>query len=159
MTDSIYTLSLRHRGISAEAAQDMSVLRKYTIDHLPLEPIVALLVSDPIQRAIDLAGDTDRSNFIVTDAKGVYRGVITTDELQQVLIDKAAIPLLTVGEVMRSDVRPVRHTENLASLFDAFVKFEVDAMPIGLEYDPSKTIGLVTRDALLRHTQKHWLGK
>lgn len=159
MTDSIYTLSLRNRGISAEAAQDMSVLRKYTIDHLPLEPIVPLLTGDPIQRAIDIASETSRSNFIVTDQKGIYRGILTTDELQLVLIDKAAIPLLTVGEVMRSDVKPIRHTENLASLFDAFVMHEVDAMPIGLEYDPTKTIGLVTRDALLRHTQKHWLGK
>ncbi len=159
MADSIYTLSLRHRGIFTEAAQDMSVLRKYTIDHLPLEPLIPLLTSDPIQRAIDLAGDMDRSDFIVTDAKGTYRGILTTDELQQVLIDNAAIPLLTVGEVMRSDVKPMRHTENLASLFDAFVKYEVHAMPIGLEYDPTKTIGLVTRDALLRHTQKHWLGR
>ena len=159
MADSIYTLSLRQRGISAEAAQDMSVLRKYTIDHLPLDPIVTLNTADPIQRAIDLAADLPRSNFIVTDAKGAYRGFLTADELQQVLIDKAVIPLLTVGEVMRDDVKPVRHTENLASLFDAFVQLEVDALPIGLEYDPNKTIGIVTRDALLRHTQKHWLGK
>lgn len=159
MADSIYTLTLRHRGISAEAAQDMSVLRKYTIDHLPLEPQVALQATEPIQRAIDLASETSRSNFIVTDNAGRYRGLVTADELQQVLFDKAAIPLLTVGEVMRTDVQPIRHTENLASLFDAFVQHEVDAMPIGLDYDPNKTIGLVTRDALLRHTQKHWLEK
>jgi hypothetical protein len=36
--DSIYTHSLRQRGLTPEAAADMSALRKYAVDHLPIEP-------------------------------------------------------------------------------------------------------------------------
>jgi CIC family chloride channel protein len=156
LADSVYTVTLRQRGLSAEAAADMPALRKFAIDHLPLEPIVPLFDTDPIQRAIDLAGETDRSNFIVTDKAGKFRGLITSDQLQAVLMQEEAIPLLTCAEVMRTDIRPLRHTENLASLFDAFIVHDIDALPVGLEYDPTKTIGIATRDALLRHYRKHW---
>ena len=154
--DSLYTRALRQRGISPEAAADLSSLRQYTINHLPIEPVLRLTDTDPVSNAIDLAQDTSRSNFIVSDADGHYRGVLTGAELRAVLIDIEAIPLLTVGEVMRSDVKPMRHTENLAALFDAFLAHDIEAMPVGLEYDPDKTIGIVTRDALMKHYQKHW---
>lgn len=156
--DSVYTEDLRRRGLSPEAQADTSILRKYAIDHLPLEPIVPLRAADPFQRAIDLAADTDRSNFVVTDDAGRFKGLVTADEIRKVLIDEEAIPLLTVGEVMRADIKPMRHTENLASLFDAFVAHDIDALPVGLDYDPNKTIGIVTRDSLMKHYQKHWRG-
>lgn len=156
LSDSVYTVALRQRGLTPEAAADTGVLRKYAIDHLPLEPIVPLRDTDPIQRAIDLASDTDRDNFVVTDKNGKYRGLITADQLRDVLIGEEAIPLLTAGEVMRTDIKPLRHTENLAALFDEFVRLDVDAIPVGLDYDPTKTIGIVTRDALMKHYQKHW---
>jgi chloride channel protein, CIC family len=156
--DSVYTEDLRRRGLSPEAAADTSILRKYAIDHLPLEPIVPLRATDPFQRAIDLASDTDRSNFVVTDDTGRFKGLVTAEEIRQVLIDEEAIPLLTVGEVMRADIKPMRHTENLASLFDAFIAHDIEALPVGLDYDPNRTIGIVTRDSLMKHYQKHWRG-
>ena len=159
MTDSIYTLTLRQRGLSPEAAGDMSALRQYTIDHLKLEPIVPLVTTDPARRAIELATESDRTNFVVVDETGKYRGVLTGTEIRMMLLQPESIPLMTVSEVMRQDILPVRHTENLQSLFDLFLKHEVDALPVGLDYDPSRTIGIVTRDALLKHYHRHWTPK
>lgn len=156
LPDSIYTLTLRQRGLSPEAAQDMSALRKYTIDHLKLEPIVPLVTTDPASRAIELATESDHANFVVVDGQGVYRGVLTGREVRLMLLEPAAIPLMNVGEVMRHDIAPVRHTENLQSVFDLFLKHEVDALPVGLDYDPTRIIGIVTRDALLKHYHRHW---
>ncbi|MGC4032674.1 MAG: chloride channel protein [Tepidisphaeraceae bacterium] len=156
MADSIYTLTLRERGLSPEAAQDMPALRKYTIDHLKLEPIVALHTNDPAQHVIELASQNEQTNFVVTDEKGIYKGVLTNEELQQLFMSPDAVPLMTVAEVMRSDIQPVRHTENLQSLFNLFLKYEVNALPVGLDYDPTRTIGIVSRDALLKHYHSHW---
>ncbi|HEX8323155.1 MAG TPA: chloride channel protein [Tepidisphaeraceae bacterium] len=159
MRDSIYTLTLRQRGLSPEAAQDMSALRKFTIDHLKLEPIVPLLTTDPASRSIELATESDRTNYIVVDASGAYRGMLTGHEIRLMLLEPHAIPLMTVGEVMRHDIQPVRHTENLQSLFDLFLRYEVDALPVGLDYDPNRIIGIVTRDALLKHYHRQWATK
>ncbi len=154
--DSVYTNALRQRGLSPEAAADTSLLRKYAIDHLPLEPIVPVRANDAFQRVIDLASETDRENFVVTDDAGRFKGLITAEEIRLVLLDEEAIPLLTVGEIMRADIIPLPHTENLAALFDAFLKHDIEALPVGLDYDPTKTIGIVTRDTLMRHYQRHW---
>ena len=156
LADSIYTLTLRRRGLSPEAAADMSALRKYTIDHLKLEPIVPLDVNEPAQRAIEYATEHDRTNFVAVDADGKFKGLVTGHEIRLMLLEPDAIPLMTVSEVMRQDVSPVRHTENLQSLFDLFLQYDVDALPVGLDYDPSRIIGIVTRDSLLRHYHQHW---
>ena len=159
LADSIYTLTLRRRGLSPEAAADMSALRKYTIDHLKLEPIVPLEVNEPAQRAIDCATEHDRTNFVALDAAGKFKGLVTGHEIRQMLLEPDAIPLMTVSEIMRQDVAPVRHTENLQSLFDLFLQYDVDALPVGLDYDPNRIIGIVTRDSLLRHYHQHWNAK
>lgn len=155
MSDSVYTLSLRQRGISPEAAQDMSSLRKYTIDHLKLLPITPLHAGDTARAAIAMSADTDQSSFVVLDGQGLYAGMVTGEELRPLLLDLEALPLVTIGDLMRTDIQPVRHTENLASLFDLFIRYNVDALPVGLEYNPMRTIGIVTREALLKHYQKH----
>ena len=121
MADSIYTLTLRQRGLSPEAQQDMSLLRKYSIDHLASIRThridVPLLTTDPARRAIDLAMQGEHSNFIIVDDKGAYKGVVTSAEIQQMLLAAEAIPLMTVSEVMRSDIKPVRHTEKSGPRF------------------------------------------
>lgn len=156
MRDSIYTLTLRQRGLSPEAAGDMSALRQYTIDHLKLEPIVPLVTTDPARRAIELASERDGKHFVVVDPAGAYRGLVTGEELRIMLLEPESIPIMTVADVMRQDIVPIRHTENLQSLFDIFLRYEVDALPVGLDYDPTRTIGIVTRDALLKHYHQHW---
>ena len=155
MTDSIYTLSLRHRGISPEAAQDMTSLRKFTIDHLKLLPIHPLHAGDTARQAIEQCIENDETSFVVLDKSGSYVGMVTDEELRPVMMDAEALPLVTIGDLMRTDIQPVRHTENLASLFDSFIRYNVDALPVGLEYNPKRTIGIVTREALLKHYQKH----
>jgi CBS domain-containing protein len=147
---------LRQRGLSPEAAGDKSALRQYTIEHLKLEPIVPLITTDPAKRAIDLAGERDTTNFVVIDSTGVYRGVITGEEIRLMLLEPESLPLITVADVMRQDIKPVRHTENLQSLFDLFLRYDVEALPVGLDYDPNRTIGIVTRDILLKHYHQHW---
>ena len=113
------------------------------------------MIGDPAKRAIDLAMQNEQSNFVIVDEKGGFRGMLTETEIRQMLLAADAIPLMTVGEVMRSDIRPVRHTENLASLFDEFLRYDVDALPIGLDYDPNRTIGIATRDGLLKYYHTH----
>jgi len=155
MNDSVYTLSLRQRGISPEAAQDMTSLRKYTIDHLKLQPIHPLRPADTARQAIEQCIENDETSFVVLDPTGSYMGMVTDDELRPVMADPETLPLVTIGDLMRTDIPPVRHTENLASLFDLFVRYNVDALPVGLEYNPKRTIGIVTRDVLMKHYQKH----
>lgn len=154
--DSVYTEHLRKRGVRPESSSDMSSLRKYAIDHLPMEPILPLRLSDPFKRVIDLATQTDRSHFVVTDDTGQFKGIITSEEVRQVLLEPQAIPLLTVAEVMRTDVQPLRHTENLASLFEAFLVYNIEALPVGLDHEPNRVVGIVSRDSLMKHYQRSW---
>ncbi len=153
MHESIYTQELRNKGLTPESAMHTAVLRKFVINQLPLQAIRRIQITDSIQSLIQLASRTEQSNFVVFDEKQDYCGIITEDTLKTILIQSEAIPLLTLEEVVRRDIRPIAHTENLAILLEAFVRNHTDAIPIGLESDPRQIIGMATRDILMDYYQ------
>ena len=70
------------------------------------------------------------------------------------LIQRDAMPLLLVRDVMRRDVPIVRSADDLSTVLDAFTRLEVDHLPVCLPKSPGKVIGLISRSALMRRYQE-----
>jgi CBS domain-containing protein len=87
-------------------------------------------------------GSWDRS-----DAGG-YLGIII-DDIKTALRQREAIPFLLVGELMCKDP-PVRITDDLATVLDAFSRHEVSHLPVVTEVNPTKVIGLVSGAGSMR---------
>lgn len=151
--DSIYTLTLRLRGVRIGGAADLSLLRRLTVEQVPLEPAAIFHAEDPFQRVVDLVADTGEADFVVVDGHGVYEGLITEDDVQATLIAREALPLLLVEDVMRRGVPLVRSTDDLSTVLDAFTRHDVEHLPVCLPSSPGKVIGLVSRAALMRKYQ------
>jgi CIC family chloride channel protein len=156
--DSIYTHTLRMRGIKWGSASDLSVLRRMNVEQVELEPATVLQVSEPVQKALDLAAQLGSANFVATDAEGTYQGMVVTDQLNQALIERDVVPLTIVGDVMRSDIPPVKNTDDLATVFEMFCQTEMAYLPVCLASRPGKVIGLISRNALMRTYQGQWAG-
>jgi chloride channel protein, CIC family len=151
--DSIYTHTLRTRGIKWGAASDLSALRRMNVEQVELEPATILQATEPVQRALDLAAELGAANFVVTDVEGTYQGMVVTDQLNQALIQRDVVPLMIVGDVMRSDIPPVSNTDDLATVFEMFSQSEMAYLPVCLASRPGKVIGLISRTALMRTYQ------
>ena len=152
--DSVYTLSLRSRGVRQGNARDFSLLRRITVEQVPLAPVAVVSDSDPLQHLLDLSAMTSNYDFVVSDQQGRYEGMVLSAALNPVLMDRDAVPLLVVGDVMRSDIPPVRTTDDLAAVFDAFSQFDVSHLPVCVPQDSKKIIGLISRSALIRKYQE-----
>jgi CBS domain-containing protein len=92
--------------------------------------------------------------FVVSDMQGRYEGMILAKQLNPVLMDRDAIPLLVVGDVMRTDIPPVRTTDDLAAVFDAFSQHDVSHLPVCVPQNAQRVIGLISRTALIRKYQE-----
>ncbi len=152
-SESIYTMSLRERGIRTGGSSDQMLLRRMNVEQASLEPASALAPSDPLQRAIDLSAQLNTSNFPVLDKQGYFIGMLTEDDINVALMQREAVPLLLVGDVMRTDIPFLRSSDDLASALDVFSRHEVDHLPVCLSQSPGKVIGLISRAGLMRTYQ------
>jgi CIC family chloride channel protein len=152
--DSIYTATLRSRGVRVGTAGDFSLLRQITVEQVSLDPVSTVQDSDPVQHLLDLSAMTSTYDFVVSNAEGQYAGMVLATELSPVLMDRDAVPLLVAGDVMRGDIPPVRTTDDLAAVFDAFSRFDVSHLPVCVPQNATHVIGLISRTALIRKYQQ-----
>ncbi len=149
--DSIYTDLLRRKGIRFGQLADMTLLRRMTVADVPATPAVLVADSDPAQRLIDLAAEYATTDFVVADESEVYQGMVVGDDVRTTLVQREAVPLMIVAELMRNDLPSVRPGDTLDDVLDKFAKHEVSSLPI---VDAGgRVTGMVTRSRLLRTYQ------
>jgi signal-transduction protein with cAMP-binding, CBS, and nucleotidyltransferase domain len=126
------------------------MLRRLSVEQVSLDPASLVKISDPFQVVLDRAASMGITNFVVTDEQGFYVGMIVDKEFNLALLDREAVPLLLVSELMRTDVPFVRNSDDLASVLEIFARFEIDHLPVCLAQAPGKVIGLISRGGLMR---------
>jgi len=150
--DSIYTHRLRQLGIRFGAYSDMTLLSKLSVSHVPLAPAVTVHPSDPVQRLIDLAEQYAVTDYAVVDDNGCYTGMVVGDDVKTTLMEREAIPLMIVAEVMRTDLPTVTAEQSLEVVLDKFSNHEVSSLAVTDE--SQKVSGMITRSRLMRRYQQ-----
>jgi CIC family chloride channel protein len=149
--DSIYTLTLRRRGVYIGGGV-MGQLQRVTVEQVELEPVSLVDVGDSLQRVMEAVADQGVSDVVAVNNEK-YAGMVTAGDLQTALWQREAIPLLTVADLLRSDIPIVRTTDDLASVLDLLSRHDVMRLPVCLPNSPGRVIGLISRVALLRRYQ------
>jgi CIC family chloride channel protein len=152
--DSIYTLSLRLRGVRVGTGNDLTLLRRLTREQVQLEPATVVRLGDPLQRALDLTISTGAADMVVVDERGGYVGMLTNEDIRAALYDREAVPLLLVSEIVRLNVPMLRTTDSLATVMDQFSAHDVSRLPVSLPGDGARVIGVASRAALMRRYQQ-----
>jgi chloride channel protein, CIC family len=151
--DSVYTLSLRLRGLRVGTTTDLTVLRRLTVENVDLEPAMVVRAADPLQRVLTMTESLGPADLVVVDHAGVYAGMITAADLQTAMIEREAIPLLTAGELMRAEIPLVDNTDDLAAVLDTFTRHDVARLPVTIAPSAGRVIGLISRAGLMKRYQ------
>lgn len=152
--DSIYTLSLRRRGVTIGTSSDLRILRRISVDQVQLDPVSSISPQTAFDLVVKQMAETQVADFVVLDERREYVGVVTGDEVHTALLQPESIPLLLAGEVMRTDVPCVRSSDDLASVLDIFSRFEVSRLPVCIASRPGHVIGMISRAELMRRYQR-----
>ena len=154
LPDSIYTLKLRRRGVRVGAIADLTVLRRITVEDVKRVNVPAIQIEEPLQKLIDVAGQTDAVDFIIVDAEGAYQGMVTGQDVRTALLQPEAVSLLLVSELVRSGVPTVSLGETLDIVLDRFARSDVESLPVSRDGDSSTVDGLITRHAVMDRYQE-----
>lgn len=154
--DSIYTASLRREGINVGRSQDLTILRRIPvasceIKTLPREPIYP---SDPLSKVIEMQGRHLVTDFVIVDQEsGRYMGMVTGQDIRTALLDREAIPLLLVAELMRTDLPTVGREDTLDTVMARFSQHDVSSLCVVSPIDPTLAMGMVSRTDVMRRYQ------
>lgn len=151
MRDSIYTAKLRQSGLILGGTRDLTVMRRIQLASirpapLPPQPIYP---SDPLEKVIDQLNVHRAPDFPVVDQSGTYLGMVTGEDVRAALVDREAIPLLLVAELLRTDLPVLTHEETLDTVMDKFAQHDVTClcMVTGPKRTPA---GLITRAGVMK---------
>ena len=154
LRDSIYTLKLRRRGVRVGTLTDLTILRRITVDDVERQKAPFVHPEDPLQKLIDLAGQTEAVDFVVIDEQGTYHGMVTGQDVRIALLQPEAVSLLVVAELVRSGVPTVGPDETLDAVLDKFARSDVESLPVTGRGDDSHVEALITRQAVMRRYQQ-----
>lgn len=147
--DSIYTLKLRRRGVRFGTLADLTILKGISADQVRTAPAITVNAEDPLQKLIDLAVDNEAGDFVVVDDQGAFQGLVVAGDIRTALLQPEAVPLLLVGELMRSGVPSVHPAETLDDVLDAFARCNVHSLPLMSAADGTHVDALITRQAVM----------
>ncbi|MCW5754671.1 MAG: chloride channel protein [Phycisphaeraceae bacterium] len=153
MRDSIYTHRLRQSGVLLGWTGDLATLRKTPLARcrqspLPPEPIYP---ADPLSKLIALHAVHDIPDFPVVDqASGRYLGLVTGYDMRTALIDREAVPLLLVAELLHTDYPVLHLDEMLDTAMDKFARHDVASLAVVDPARPDIPIGMITRADVLK---------
>jgi len=149
--DSIYTAWLRQRGIRMGRHSDMTLLRRLTVADVPLTPAVIVHPEEPAQRLIDLAEVYSVTDYVVCDEEDHVVAMVVGEDVRTTLVQRDAIPLMIVGELMRTGLPTVTLEETLDVVLDKFSRHDVSSLPVIDAGD--RLSGVITRARLMRKYQ------
>ena len=146
---SIYTLGLRRRGVVLGSGGDVTLLRRLTVDVVPMDPVRAVAIVAPLKDLLDAVADNEQ-DFIALDDHGMYAGIALAEDVRTALLQDQATPYLLVEDLVRSDVPTVNTTDDLSVAFEAFSRHDVGRLPVCLASQPGRVIGLISRREVMR---------
>jgi len=152
MRDSIYTMKLRRSGVLVGSGRDLTVMRRVPARTVPLTPLPPepIYPSDPLSKLISMHMPRTAPDFVVVDEHGKYLGMVTGEDLRTALVDREAIPLLLVAELLRTDLPTIDPEETLDTVMDKFADHDVAGICLMSPRDDRRPLGLITRANVIR---------
>jgi CIC family chloride channel protein len=152
--DSVYTAKLTQMGVRVGGAGDLTILRRLSVHDVPLMAAVAVHEDETAQHLLELSEKHMVRDFVVVDGSDRYVGVVTGADLSAALVYREAIPLLTVRELMRTDLPTLTRDETLDVALDKFSRHDTQSLAVLEESGSGRIGGLVTRAHLMERYQR-----
>ncbi len=159
--ESIYTLPLKKVGVRLGSAVGISALRRVTVDQLPLDKPQFVTTDETLSHVLSRSAEQGVRDFVVIDGSKRYVGLLTLDNIKDVMLAPEAAPLLLVGELVQADVPPLPPTATLEDALDAFSRVDTPILPVSGHPptpDMPSIMGVLSRMELMRRSGQELSG-
>ncbi|MBN7814508.1 chloride channel protein [Algoriphagus pacificus] len=118
--DSLYSLQLKDKGKFIPESKDQELLELIDITHVIERDLLPVHPDAKLKDLIDLVKISKRNIFPVVDDKKALRGIITLDDIRDIMFDTTRQETIFIRDLMHSPPEILLATENMQKAMDKF---------------------------------------
>lgn len=158
--ESLYTEKLKRRGIKLWRGRDLSVMDRILVGEVMVDRVTTIPESAPFKRIMELITTSRDSYFPVVDAEGRLSGIISIQNVREILLDSAELADIVVAkEIATENVITVTDDNNLNEAMERFAIKDIEQLPVVKASDPRRIVGMLRRTDVLAAYKKEVLKK
>lgn len=153
---SIYTMRLAKQGDLLTHQKDKSVLTLLKVDNLIEKEFKEVHPEMTLKEVVDIVSQSNRNLFPVTDADGMFKGVVLLDDIRNIMFRPDLYKKMHVSRFMSQPPACIEITEPMEHVMDIFDKTNAWNLPVVNE---GKYVGFVSKSKIFnsyRRVLRHY---
>lgn len=151
---SVYTHQLAKRGEMLSRNKDKTVLTLMNLQDEIEKEFVKVLPNQTLGDLVKIVSSSSRNLFPVVDEKGVLQGVITLDDIREIMFKPEFYDTITVDSLMTLPSGYIFLSDNMDAVMEKFSQSNAWNLPV---IEGNKYIGFVSKSKLFNAYRKELL--
>lgn len=144
--NSVYTMQLAKRGDLLTHHKDQAVLTLMNLKEEIEQDFVKVHPYDKLEGLVKAVADSKRNLFPVVDEDNIFLGVITLNDIRQIMFDRDQYDKVLVHELMTSAPEYIYYTDSMESVMNKFDRSGAWNLPV-IDAD-NHYVGFVSKSKL-----------
>jgi CIC family chloride channel protein len=149
--DSLYKMQLRDQGKSLPESQDQELLELIDLTHVIERDLLPIHPDSTLRDLISLVKISKRNIFPVVDEHKSLRGIITLDDIRDIMFDPEKQDTVFIRNLMHSPPEILLATENMQKAMDKFERSGAWNLPV---IENGKYLGFVSKSRIFNAYRK-----
>lgn len=142
--DSIYTTKLKKKGIHLEGGRDVNIMQSLQVREAMTEHVKTLSEATPFRELLRIVTTSRVQYFPVVDAQGEMTGIITFDNLRDLLFEEEIRDLLLAKDIASEPVSRLTPDDNLWTAIEKFAIQDLDQIVVVSPDNPRRLLGMIS---------------
>ena len=154
-------LAVSYAGEVGKKVTEEDVIDKLTVGELTSGDVVPVFEDTTVRDVVSLLGESKYGFLPVLDRNGRFIGVVTMNEIRDVLFDQSLWDILVAPDIMESSQEYVRKDQPLREAMKVMDQLQVDQLPVVDTTDKGKFAGILDRKSIrgrVREKLLHTMG-
>ncbi|MBO8152778.1 MAG: cation:proton antiporter [Candidatus Marinimicrobia bacterium] len=141
-------LAVSYAGEVGKKVTEEDVIDKLTVGELTSGDVVPVFEDTTVRDVVSLLGESKYGFLPVLDRNGKFIGVVTMNEIRDVLFDQSLWDILVAPDIMESSQEYVRKDQPLREAMKVMDQLQVDQLPVVDTTDKGKFAGILDRKSI-----------
>ncbi|MBU0984824.1 MAG: CBS domain-containing protein, partial [candidate division Zixibacteria bacterium] len=154
---SIYTVKLAKRGIDLRGGRDINVLKAHKVSEVMTTEFETIGASTILSDIFHIIERSTESYFMVTDRGGKLKGVLSFQDIRNLITERALDQLVIAQDLVSPDPIVLTTEDDLEQAYALFGQRDFVLIPVVAPENTDVVIGVLRRENLIDYYNKRLL--
>ena len=143
--NSIYIQKLLKEGINIQHGREVSILNAIKVNDVLSRDVTTIPEAMPFREILETISYSKNFYFPVVNSQGEMSGILSFHMIREMLFEENLGDLVVANDLKVKSVVTLTPENNLNQAMELFAKLDVEQLPVVLQNDPKRVIGMVNR--------------